>query len=75
MNEHTAENDALGTCPECCHTVTRNGCTGDPTPSDLWAGVSPAACDCPCPIPPEDGKHEVWCDGTTGCGMGGCADA
>lgn len=33
-------------CTECGHIHTAVGCTGDPTPSDLWAGVMPAACDC-----------------------------
>lgn len=33
-------------CAECGHAHTPMGCTGDPTPSDLWAGVAPAACDC-----------------------------
>ena len=33
-------------CAECGHAHTPMGCTGDPTPSDLWAGVTPAACDC-----------------------------
>jgi hypothetical protein len=39
------------TCPECGHQWSPDGCTGDPTPSDLWAGISPSACDCLCPIP------------------------
>ena len=39
-------------CPDCGHQHTPNGCTGDPTSSDLWAGVSPAACDCDTVIPP-----------------------
>ncbi|MDB5716482.1 MAG: hypothetical protein JWO15_3879 [Sphingomonadales bacterium] len=33
-------------CPECGHCHTPNGCVGDPTPSDLWAGVSVSICDC-----------------------------
>ncbi len=42
-------------CPDCGHQHTPNGCTGNPTPSDLWAGVSPAVCDCDSDIPPADG--------------------
>lgn len=34
------------TCPDCGHCHTPDGCTGPPTPSDRWAGVSPSACDC-----------------------------
>jgi hypothetical protein len=33
-------------CPDCGHAHTPDGCTGDPTPSDLWAGVSVSGCDC-----------------------------
>ena len=33
-------------CPECYHTHTPDGCTGDPSPSDIWAGVTPEKCDC-----------------------------
>ena len=33
-------------CDECGHLHTPDGCTGAPTPSDRWVGVSPAACDC-----------------------------
>lgn len=37
----------------CCgHIHTPHGCTGEPTPSDRWAGVTPAACDCDVVIPP-----------------------
>jgi len=45
MSEHTAENDAPK-CADCGHVHTPDGCTGDPTPSDLWAGVSVSKCDC-----------------------------
>lgn len=38
--------DAL-TCRDCGHRHTPDGCAGEPTPSDRWAGVAPAACDCP----------------------------
>lgn len=50
----TVEGDAPAgdRCPECGHQHTPEGCTGDPTPSDRWAGVTPAACDCPRPMPP-----------------------
>lgn len=33
-------------CPDCDHFHTPDGCTGPPTPSDLWAGVSVEGCDC-----------------------------
>lgn len=33
-------------CADCHHTHTPEGCAGPPSPSDLWAGVSPAGCDC-----------------------------
>ena len=33
-------------CGDCGHIHTPRGCTGDPTPSDLWAGVSVEGCDC-----------------------------
>lgn len=33
-------------CLDCGHLHTPDGCTGDPTPSDLWAGVSVSGCDC-----------------------------
>lgn len=33
-------------CPDCHHFHTPTGCVG-PTAADLWAGVSPDACDCP----------------------------
>lgn len=36
----------MSTCADCGHIHTSHGCTGEPTPSDLWAGVSPAVCDC-----------------------------
>ena len=41
---------APATC--CGHIHTPHGCTGEPTPSDRWAGVTPAACDCDVVIPP-----------------------
>lgn len=34
------------TCNGCGHIHTPSGCAGDPTPSDVWAGVSVSACDC-----------------------------
>jgi hypothetical protein len=40
----SAENDAP--CPDCEHVHTPEGCTGPPSPSDVWAGVSPVVCDC-----------------------------
>lgn len=40
-------------CEDCGHRHTPNGCEGSPTASDLWAGVSPGACDCPGVTPPE----------------------
>lgn len=33
-------------CLSCGHIHTLDGCSGPPTPSDRWAGVSPAICDC-----------------------------
>lgn len=33
-------------CLGCGHIHTPNGCSGPQTPSDRWAGVSPATCDC-----------------------------
>lgn len=36
----------MSICSDCGHQHTPNGCAGDPTPSDLWAGVMPASCDC-----------------------------
>lgn len=33
-------------CDDCGHRHTNTGCVGAPTPSDLWAGVSPYSCDC-----------------------------
>lgn len=48
MTGQTAEK---GLCPDCGHVHTPSGCSGDPTPSDLWAGVSVEGCDC---IPIED---------------------
>jgi hypothetical protein len=33
-------------CEDCGHIHTPDGCTGPPTPSDQWAGVSPSSCDC-----------------------------
>jgi hypothetical protein len=42
-------------CADCGHVHTPTGCTGSPTASDRWAGVTPAACDCPAPsVPTED---------------------
>jgi uncharacterized OB-fold protein len=43
-----AERVEAGLCPECGHRHMPDpeGCVGDPTPSDLWAGVSVEACDC-----------------------------
>ena len=37
------------TCGDCGHVHTPDGCIGEPTPSDRWAGVSPSACDCHTP--------------------------
>jgi hypothetical protein len=34
------------TCPDCDHQHTPEGCVGEPSPSDLWAGVSVSSCDC-----------------------------
>lgn len=45
------------TCIDCGHIHTPDGCTGEPTPSDLWAGVSPVACDCDLTAPnPRDAR-------------------
>ena len=33
-------------CRDCGHVHSPEGCGGPPTPSDLWAGVSVAGCDC-----------------------------
>lgn len=65
-------------CPDCGHDPHEFvGCTGDPTPSDLWAGVSVSACDCSGLTSPEGcahdprysrsecvecGRQEAWCD-------------
>lgn len=38
--------DRYEPCPECGHVHIPEGCVGPPTPSDLWAGVTPGACDC-----------------------------
>lgn len=46
-------------CAECGHAHTPMGCTGDPTPSDLWAGVTPAACDCEPDVSERDELAEV----------------
>lgn len=40
------EHDAPDHCLGCGHIHTPDGCSGPPTPSDRWAGVSPAICDC-----------------------------
>lgn len=40
-----------GLCGDCEHRHTANGCDGPPSPSDLWAGVSPSACDCDAETP------------------------
>ena len=37
---------ATDLCPECHHQHTPEGCKGDPSPSDIWAGVSVSTCDC-----------------------------
>lgn len=41
-----AETETADPCEDCGHIHTPSGCTGPPTPSDLWAGVSVAGCDC-----------------------------
>lgn len=46
LTEHYARVLPPAKCPDCGHLHTPDGCTGDPTPSDLWAGVTPAVCDC-----------------------------
>ena len=33
-------------CASCGHIHAASGCTGPPTPSDLWAGVPVSSCDC-----------------------------
>jgi hypothetical protein len=43
-------------CPDCGHLHTPDGCKGDSTASDLWAGVTPAACDCTRVLPPGSGR-------------------
>ena len=45
-------------CLDCGHCHTPTGCIGDPTPSDLWAGVAPAACDCDESFGPDSGAAE-----------------
>lgn len=52
-----AEKDAP--CADCGHIHTPHGCTGEPTASDLWAGVSVGTCDC---IPIEDLEPDEYCD-------------
>lgn len=48
MSEQSAEN-GLRRCPDCGHVPRAGfGCAGRPTPSDIWAGVYPGDCDCPC---------------------------
>jgi hypothetical protein len=58
IERHVAE--AHPSCAECGHIHTLDGCTGPPTPSDQWAGVSPSACDCPTypPEPTAGGRDE-----------------
>lgn len=47
-----APSPGVEACSECGHHHTPEGCTGDPTPSDRWAGVPVSACDCdPAPTP------------------------
>ena len=43
-----AERVTAGLCPECGHRhlPDPDGCVGEPTASDLWAGVSVESCDC-----------------------------
>ena len=44
-------------CPDCGHDPHEFiGCTGNPTPSDLWAGVPVAACDCSGVTPPAEDR-------------------
>lgn len=50
MERHVAQEHPA--CDDCGHIHAAYGCVGDPTPSDLWAGVSPAACDCDSALPP-----------------------
>jgi hypothetical protein len=45
-------------CPNCHHTHTAQGCTGPPSPSDLWAGVTPAVCDCDTTNHPRPGEAD-----------------
>ena len=42
----TAEHIDAVRGPECQHMHTPDGCTGPPSPSDIWAGVSVSTCDC-----------------------------
>lgn len=56
MSDHQVE-IAQVACPECGHLHTPRGCSGPPTPSDRWAGVTVASCDC------EPGECER-CEGT-----------
>ena len=44
-------------CTYCGHQHTSDGCVGDPTPSDLWAGVTPSVCDCDRTFSPEPTTH------------------
>jgi hypothetical protein len=44
-------------CPDCHHQHTPTGCVGDPSPSDLWAGVDVAVCDCD-----DEARADWWAD-------------
>lgn len=44
LMDHPAE--PLEVCSACGHIHTADGCVGEQTPSDRWAGVSPSVCDC-----------------------------
>ena len=46
MRKELADTAGHDSCAECGHVHSPDGCTGPPTPSDLWAGVSVAGCDC-----------------------------
>lgn len=53
MERHFAE-EHPDICADCGHEHTADGCTGTPTASDDWAGVTPAACDCNLPTDHEE---------------------
>ena len=47
MSEQGWGGEGREPCGDCHHQHGPHGCYGQPSPSDLWAGVTPAVCDCP----------------------------